>query len=123
MISLYPNQFDLYDGHYESISISVKFEENVTSLHLNLSDYVIQNLAKLYNKRNFLPKNCAANNCTTSCKVATAKPLDHMTKKRYLGSNHCFRRNMLNAYIWQDLEMSRDTGVSVHITQVFKQHC
>jgi hypothetical protein len=52
MISLYPNQFDLYDGHYESISISVKFEEDVTSLHLNLSGYIIQNLAKLYNERN-----------------------------------------------------------------------
>jgi hypothetical protein len=70
MISPYPNQFDLYDGHYESISISVKFEEDVTSLHLNLPDYIIQNLVGLYNKRNLLPKNCVANNYTTSFQAA-----------------------------------------------------
>jgi hypothetical protein len=52
-----------------------------------------------------------------------AKPLDHMTKKRYLGNNHCFRQNMLNAYIWQDLEMSRDMGVSVHITLLDLKYC
>ena len=51
-------------------------------------------------------------------KVATTKPLNHITQKRYLGSNHCLRQNMLNAYIWLELRRSRDMHIFVHITRI-----